>query len=377
MASIEDRRNQNRGWVVRYRDPSGKQRTQSFAKKEEARVFAAGVETSKVRGLFVAPTGGRVKFGERWAIYEKSSVDLRNSTRSRNRTYARTHILPRFENVKIGDITKDDVQEWVNGLVASGLAPATVQKLHQLLARVLQEAVDARLIASTPCRNVRLPRVKRIEQRFLEPHEVELLSNCIDQEFRVWVLLAAYSGLRAGELFGLRRSRLDLVAGKVNVRETLVDVNGTLEWHETKTGAGYRDVPLPRFLVDELLEQTAGLGPDDLVFEAPYGGPIRLGNFRRRIWAPAIADAGLEPLRIHDLRHTAVTFWIAAGASPKEIAVRAGHRSVVTVLDRYGHLLQTSEDHVTNALDEMARGAARASKPEGGGVVQFGKKRGA
>jgi integrase len=126
-----------------------------------------------------------------------------------------------------------------------------------------------------------------------------------------------------------------------------------------------RHVPLPRFLVDELLGQTAGLGPDDLVFEAPHGGPIRLGNFRRRVWTPAIVDAGLEPLRIHDLRHTAVAFWIAAGASPKEIAVRAGHRSVVTVLDRYGHLLQTSEDHVTSSLDAMARGASARNSGKG------------
>jgi integrase len=377
MASIQNRTKDGRGFVVHYRDPSGKQRTQSFKSEKEAKQFAAGVETDKVRGLFIAPTGGRVKLGERWAIYEKSSVDLRNSTRARNSTYARTHILPRFENVRIGDISKDDVQEWVNGLVASGLAPATVQKLYQLLARLLQDAVDARLIASTPCVRIKLPKSQHVEQRFLEPHEVELLSNCIDERFRVWVMLAAYSGLRAGELFGLRRSRLNLTAGKVSVQETLVDVNGTLEWHEPKTRAGRREVPLPRFLVDELLEQTAGLVPDDLVFEAPYGGPIRLGNFRRRVWAPAIADAGLEPLRIHDLRHTAVAFWIAAGASPKEIAVRAGHRSVVTVLDRYGHLLQTSEDHVTSALDAMARGVARASKPGGGDVVQFGKMRGA
>ena len=377
MASIQNRTKEGRGYVVHYRDPSGKQRTQSFKSEKEAKQFAASVETDKVRGLFVAPTGGRVKLGERWAIYEKASVDLRNSTRARNHSYAENHILPRFGKVRIGDITKDDVQQWVNELVASGLAPATVQKFHQLLARVLQDAVDARLLASTPCVRIRLPKSDHVEQRFLEPHEVELLSNCIDERFRVWVLLSAYSGLRVGELFGLRRSRLDLVAGKVSVRQTLVDVNGTLEWHEPKTRAGNRDVPLPRFLVDELLEQTAGLSPDDLVFEAPYGGPIRPGNFRRRIWAPAIADAGLEPLRIHDLRHTAVAFWIAVGASPKEIAVRAGHRSVVTVLDRYGHLLLTHEDHVTSALDAMARGAARASKPQGGDVVPIGKKRGA
>ena len=75
--------------------------------------------------------------------------------------------------------------------------------------------------------------------------------------------------------------------------------------------------------------------------------------------------AGIDHLRVHDLRHTAVAFWIAAGASPKEIAVRAGHTSVVTVLDRYGHLLPSTEDHVTDALDEMAVSAAQRHAERG------------
>jgi integrase len=78
--------------------------------------------------------------------------------------------------------------------------------------------------------------------------------------------------------------------------------------------------------------------------------------FRRRFWTPAVASAGFDGLRIHDLRHSAVALWIAAGASPNEVAARAGHRSVITVLDRYGHLLPARRDDVTDALDRMARG---------------------
>jgi integrase len=74
------------------------------------------------------------------------------------------------------------------------------------------------------------------------------------------------------------------------------------------------------------------------VFKAQGGGQLRISNFRRNLWRPAVADANLEGLRIHDLRHTAVALWIAAGASPKEVAARAGHTSVSFVLDRYGHL---------------------------------------
>jgi hypothetical protein len=97
------------------------------------------------------------------------------------------------------------------------------------------------------------------------------------------------------------------------------------------------------------------------VFPAPEGGPIRASLFRRRTWEPAVTKAGLAPLRRHDLRHTAVALWIAAGASAHEVARRAGHTSSSVVLDRYGHLLPHAEERVTNALDNLGRaGAANA-----------------
>ncbi len=99
---------------------------------------------------------------------------------------------------------------------------------------------------------------------------------------------------------------------------------------------------------------------DQLLFPAPEGGPVRLSLWRRRFWAPAVRAAGVEPLRIHDMRHTAVALWIAAGASPTDIASRAGHTSVAVVLDRYGHLLPGTDDRVNDALDVLANGSARA-----------------
>jgi integrase len=102
---------------------------------------------------------------------------------------------------------------------------------------------------------------------------------------------------------------------------------------------------------------TSAINADDLAFTAPRGGPIRCGQFRKRKWLAAVESADVAPLRIHDLRHTAVAFWIAAGASPTEIDRRAGHTSVSVVLDRYGHLLPSSEDHITDRLDDLAKQA--------------------
>jgi integrase len=108
------------------------------------------------------------------------------------------------------------------------------------------------------------------------------------------------------------------------------------------------------FSTGVLRSQVLSFSTGVYIFTGAKGGPLRAGLFRQRVWYPTIKAAGLDGLRIHDLRHTAVALWIAAGANPKEIAVRAGHSSVVTVLDRYGHLYPEAEDRLSDALDAMA-----------------------
>ena len=186
---------------------------------------------------------------------------------------------------------------------------------------------------------------------------IRVLADAIGDAWRSLVLVGCYGGLRIGELLGLRVPRVDLLRAQVDVAEIVTDVAGHLYTGPPKTRAGRRTVQLPRFVVDELAEQL-GSRSDGLVWPNKNGDHLRVTSWRRRAWAPAVAAAGLAPLRYHDMRHTAVALWIAAGASPTEIARRAGHRSVVTVLDRYGHLLPGVESRVTDALDEMGRRAA-------------------
>jgi integrase len=123
---------------------------------------------------------------------------------------------------------------------------------------------------------------------------------------------------------GLRRKRLDLAAGVVEVAEVVTEMHGHLYLGPPKTTAGRRRVGLPRMVVEALQEHLAGrsVEPDGFVFALSNGGPLRTANFRMRVWRPATQAAGLEGLRIHDLRHTAVALWIAAGAGPKEVATR-------------------------------------------------------
>jgi integrase len=190
--------------------------------------------------------------------------------------------------------------------------------------------------------------------RFLSADDLWRLAHRMDERYRAFVLLGGYGGLRLGEILGLRWASVDLLRRQISVTETLMDLAGRIDFGPPKTKAAIRVVAVPRFVADEL--SMLAVGPVDtggLVFRSPEGQAVRPSHFRRRFWNPAVAAAGLAPLRIHDLRHTAVALWIAAGANPKQIAVRAGHTSVSVVLDRYGHLFPDQDDALVAALEGM------------------------
>jgi integrase len=234
---------------------------------------------------------------------------------------------------------------------------ARMPQAYQLLGKVMGAAVDAGMVMQSPCRRVPLPKVEREEMRFLTPAEIARLAKLIAPRYRALVLVAAYGGLRTGELAGLRRGRIDLLRGTVEVAEIVTEVGGVLRFGPPKTRAGRRTVGLPRAVVDELAGHLARTGgpadADAFFFPAPQGGPLRMIAFRARVWRPAARKAELDGLRIHDLRHTAVALWIAAGAGPKEVATRAGHTSVSFTLDRYGHLYPEADTALRDRLDAL------------------------
>jgi integrase len=371
MAHISRRqRNGKVRYLARYTDPSGRERAKSFTWKKDAERFLTGIENDKLRGTWTDPALGRVQLADWYALWRRATVELRPNTEARDERLFRLHILPRFGSMPLVAITQYEVRAWVTHTTRQGLAASTVRRAYQLLGKVLGAAVDAGMIAQNPCRRVPLPRIERREMRFLTPAEVARLADSIRPNYRALVLLGAYGGLRIGELAGLRRGRVDLDRGMVEVVEIVTEVSGYLHFGPPKTRAGYRRVGLPRVVVEALAEQLARPGSaDDLVFVGPQGGALRLATFRHRIWRPATRAAGLDGLRIHDLRHTAVALWIAAGANPKEVAARAGHTSVSFTLDRYGHLYPDADQALRDRLDALhalveARQSAGLDGPE-------------
>jgi integrase len=214
--------------------------------------------------------------------------------------------------------------------------------------------------------------------RFLTPGELLSLADTIDPRYRALLFVGGYGGLRIGELAGLQAGDLDMLRGTVDVRRQVVEVAGKLAIGPLKTKAARRKVKLPSFVIEKLAAHLASreAKADSLVFPSPDGGLLSRTRFRTRVWLPAIKAAGLDDVRVHDLRHTAVSLWIAAGANPKEVARRAGHTSVRTVFDVYGHLLPDSDDALVDALDAVARGVA-SERMRTGHVLELSKQFGA
>lgn len=265
-----------------------------------------------------------------------------------------------------------DAQEWIADLVAGGYGAETIRRIVNLFAQAMSEAVKAQKLASSPCEGLSLPTIERKDIRFLEPTEIIALADAIDPRYRPLVITGAMSGLRPGELLALRVGSVNLLARSIEVSETLHDEGGRLRYGPPKTKTAKRTVPVPRTVVDEVEPFTRGRDRTEALFTAPRGGPIRITQFRRRFWDPATMAAGLDGLTMHGLRHTAVAMWIHAGASPTEVAARAGHRSVVTVLDRYGHLFPNTEQRLNEQLDALYS-AAVDDAADRGRVIDLGR----
>lgn len=308
---------------------------------------------------------GRETFAEWAQEWMATSIHLKPRTRVSYESVLRNKLLPAFAAVPVADITQRDVRRFVAGRVDAGDAPGTVHRSYALLRTLLNGARDAGLIAANPCIRIRMPRSPHREMHFLTPEQVMALSQTIHPWFRVMILFAAYTGARAGEIGAIRVRRLDLLAGTVDIRESLADVNGRLVFGATKTHSS-RKIGLPAFLVEQLGVHMAGrpCEPDDLVFTSIRGKPLRHNTFLVHHFRPAVTRAGLPVgLRFHDLRHTCVALLIAQGAHPRAIMERLGHSTVEMTLGRYGHLFPSLDAELVDGLEAAYRRSAASTVP--------------
>jgi integrase len=360
-------------WRARYRDDTGKEHAHHAPTKAAAQRWLDSQTASLVRGDWTDPKFGKTTFGEvERKVAELKDLRNRATTRARDATLMNSRILPTFKDQAVASITPGDIEKWVASMNAVGLAPATVHKCYQLAARVMSEAVKRGYIGASPCRDVDLPRLERVEEAvLLTPQQVDNLAGVIDARYRALVLTAAYTGLRWGELAAVRVARLDFLRRRVAVENTLVEVDGAMSFGAPKTKQSRANLSLPVPVVELLAAQVATYPDPDpdrgLVFTSDQGTPLRRSNFARRIWQPACVAAGLGAMvdveeagnkryrgaTFHDLRHATASWLIDAGANPLEVAAKLRHAKVTTTLSVYGHLFPGVDERVDGFLEAM------------------------
>ena len=336
-------------WLARWRDPTGAQRKKSFRRRVDAERFLSELQAELNRGAYVDPAAGKLRFEPYAETWMAGLGHLKPSTALRYREVARTHVVPKWGRWPLAKVARSDVAAWIGDLVGSGMSPGLVRKVYLVTSMIFEAAVADRRIGVNPARGVRLPRQRRSEPRFLTPPELSRLVAA-GGDHGLELLVLGLTGLRFGEFAALKVRRVDAVRNRVLVAESVSVVSSKLVWSTPKTHQT-RSVPVPPVLMGHIAEVCRGRGGDDLVFSAPQGGPLRLNNWRRRVFEPACVAAGIEDFRVHDLRHTAASLAIGSGANVKAVQRMLGHASAAMTLDVYAGLFPDDLDAVGRSLD--------------------------
>jgi len=276
----------------------------------------------------------------------------------------RNHVAPHIGGTRLTQLTSDHVQGLYAALQKAGAGDRTRQLAHAVLHRALQSAVESKPPKMTfnPCDYVEAPRLPEGKVQRVEPYTVAevrlLLTAAAGHRLEALFVLAVFSGMRQGELFGLRWPDIDLDAGAVSVRHNLEEIRGALTLKEPKSGRARR-VDLPPLAVTALCEHRVRMlaerhvrGP---VFCDTFGGWLRKSNFLRNVFRPLIRRAGVPVRRFHDLRHTSATILLGLGVHPKVVQERLGHSNISITLGTYSHVAPTLQKEAAAKLDRLFR----------------------
>jgi integrase len=305
-------------------------------------------------------------FLRRW-LDEVARPSLRASTYKSYNDLLVAHLIPGLGNIALAKLAPAEVQSFLNKKLAGGLSPRRVQYIHAVLRRALVTAERWGMVSRNVAKLVDPPRVPRHEISPLTPEQAtRLIETSADDRHRALWITALGTGLRQGELLGLRWEDVDLDAGRLRVRHSLANVDGALTLLEPKTDRSRRTVLLADAVVTALRAHRTRQRMERLVsgsrwtdsghvFTTLYGTPYHAATITRAFKA-ALTRAGLPTCRFHDLRHAAATFLLAQGMTLEDVKNLLGHSSITLTSNTYGHVLELRQRQVAAAMDAVLGG---------------------
>lgn len=350
---------------ISYRRPDHSQTNErGFTTKRAAELRLAEVELDKAKGDYINPTDAKERISSiasGWLRAREQSMKP-SSYRALKSSWD-THVQPQWGERRVGSVKFSEVQDWLAQL-SKNRSATTVLRAHGVLASIIDVAVNDRRVSRNVARGVALPRKIAKSKPYLTHAQVQKIADT--SAHPTLVLFLAYTGLRWGEATGLRLKHVDALRRRVSVEENAVMVGsiihvGTPKTHET------RSVPYPEFLSLAIAKACEDKARDDLVF-GDGKLHMRLPNSRDGWFAAAVnrvladeakakAPATMPRVTPHDLRHTAASLAISAGANVKAVQRMLGHASASMTLDTYADLFDDDLDSVAASLDQARRAA--------------------
>jgi integrase len=345
-------------------DRNGKPKRKTFTAptRKEAQALLTEALHKHAHGLPVAPERQTVAaYLQRW-LREFKESQVRYSTQQRYKQLVARHIEPAIGRVILSKLTGMDVQTLMNAALKSGLSPRSVQYIHTTLRQALEQATKLDLVERNVASLVDPPTVPRHEiTPFDQGQTLEFLKAADGHRFQFLFLLALASGLRQGELLGLRWQDVDFQAGILHVRHGLQRQKGKLVLIETKTEKSRRALPLAPIATDALKGQLAAQrrhqlahgeswNADGFVFTSEKGTPLDATNVSHE-FRKLVATTNLPQIRFHDLRHTCATLLLLQGVDMNTIKDILGHSQISLTMNTYAHVLPIMKRHAADRLN--------------------------
>jgi integrase len=340
-----------------YSARDGRKIRRTFPTLAAARAYRSDASSALRKGLLRAPSATTVRdAAEAWlagardgSIRTRSGDQFKPSTLRGYEEALRTRILPALGGAKLSEVTRTDVQDLADRLLAEGLDPSTIRNALMPLRVLYRRAVARGEVGLNPTTGLELPAVRGRRDRIASRREAHELLAALDADDRALWATAFYAGLRRGELMALRWEDVDLAAGLIRV-ERSYDPRAA-EYIEPKSRAGKRRVPIAAALREYLIAHRLRSGrAAGLVFGrdavTPFD-PWQVNARARRAWK----RAGLTRIGMHEARHTFASLMIGAGVNAKALSTYMGHASITITLDRYGHLMPGNEEEAAGLLD--------------------------
>ena len=300
---------------------------------------------------------------ERWLV--DSVLDtVRPTTYERYEQIVRIHVRPALGSVKLKNLTPVHVRGLYREKLEAGLSARTVQYIHVTLHKALKQAVQDGLIPRNATEAVKAPQVRREEMRPLSAEQVKvLLEVARGDRLEALYVLAIHTGLRQGELLGLKWEDVDLESGTLRVRRTLVTAKGGPVLTAPKTKGSRRSVKLTQGAVEALrshlkhqlqeIDRAGSLWRENgLMFASESGEPLDRRYLTSCRYKALLKRAELPIIRFHDLRHTCATLLLSKNVNPKIVSEMLGHASIAITLDTYSHVLPNMRDQAAAAMEE-------------------------